>query len=111
MADSFDAYHQWLGIAPRDQPPNHYRLLGIDLYEEGANVIDSAADRQMAHLRTFQTGARGKLCEELLNRVSAARVLLLDAEQKAVYAIALEKQRAGTRPRPRPGVTPRSVGI
>ena len=44
MAESFDAYHEWLGIAPKDQPPNHYRLLGIDLYEANANVIDGAAD-------------------------------------------------------------------
>ena len=29
MADSYDAYHEWLGIAPREQPPNLYRLLGI----------------------------------------------------------------------------------
>ncbi|MCH8044661.1 MAG: hypothetical protein IID44_13185 [Planctomycetes bacterium] len=85
MAESFDAYHEWLGIAPKDQPPNHYQLLGIDLYESKANVIDGAADRQMAHLRTFQTGARSKLCQELLNQVSTARVLLLDAQKKAAY--------------------------
>ena len=101
MADSFDAYHEWLGIAPRDQPPNHYRLLGIELYEAKANVIDSAADRQMAHLRTFQTGARSKLCQELLNRVSTARVLLLNVQKKAAYDVQLEKQLAGSRSEPR----------
>ncbi|MCH8923061.1 MAG: hypothetical protein IIA67_07935 [Planctomycetes bacterium] len=85
MADSFDAYHEWLGIAPREQPANHYRLLGIELYEAKPNVIDGAADRQMAHLRTFQTGPRRKLCQRLLNEVSAARVLLLDPEKKVAY--------------------------
>jgi cytoskeletal protein RodZ len=85
MSESFDAYHDWLGIAPKDQPPNHYRLLGIDLYEDKAKVIDSAVDRQMAHLRTFQTGPRAKHCEELLNKVSAGRVTLLDPEKKAAY--------------------------
>ena len=85
MAEPFDAYHEWLGIAPKDQPPNHYQLLGIDLYESKANVIDGAADRQMAHLRTFQTGARSKLCQELLHQLSTARVLLLDAQKKAAY--------------------------
>jgi hypothetical protein len=29
----FDPYRKWLGIAPADQPPNHYRLLGLDLFE------------------------------------------------------------------------------
>ena len=24
-----DPYHVWLGIPPEEQPPNHYRLLGI----------------------------------------------------------------------------------
>jgi hypothetical protein len=32
MAEAFDAYYQWLGISPKDQPPNHYRLLGIDVF-------------------------------------------------------------------------------
>ena len=85
MAESFDAYHEWLGIAPKDHPPNHYRLLGIDLYESNADVIDNAADRQMAHLRTFQTGGRSTLCQQLLNEVSAARVLLFDAPKRAIY--------------------------
>jgi len=33
MAESFDPYHKWLGIAPKDQPPHYYRLLGIDPFE------------------------------------------------------------------------------
>jgi hypothetical protein len=32
MAADFDPYHKWLGIPPPQQPPHHYRLLGIDLY-------------------------------------------------------------------------------
>ena len=91
MSDSFDPYHDWLGIAPKDQPPHHYRLLGIDLYEDKAKVIDSAVDRQMAHLRTFQTGPRAKYCQELLNKVSAARVTLLDPQKKAAYDAQLRK--------------------
>ena len=34
----FDPYHQWLGIAPSDQPPNHYRLLGLQLFEPNADA-------------------------------------------------------------------------
>ena len=44
----FNAYHKWLGIPPEEQPPNHYRLLGIALFEKDtikltslvSNVID-----------------------------------------------------------------------
>jgi hypothetical protein len=48
--ESFDPYHKWFGIAPKDQPPNHYRLIGISLYETDADVIDTAANKQMAYL-------------------------------------------------------------
>ena len=47
MSDQFDPYHKWLGIAPKDQPPHHYRLLGIDAFEDDRDVIDSAANRVM----------------------------------------------------------------
>lgn len=85
MDDGFDPYYEWLGIPRRDQPPNWYRLLGIEQFEENANVIERAADRQMGHLRTFQTGAHARDSQRLLNEVSAARVGLLSPERKAVY--------------------------
>lgn len=85
MAESFDPYHKWLGISPKDQPVNHYRLLGIDLLESDPQVIESAADRQMAHLRSFQSGPQGALSQKLLNEISAARVCLLNAGKKAAY--------------------------
>ena len=44
MAEGFDPYHKWLGIPPKDQPPNHYRLLGIELFESDPEVIDMAAE-------------------------------------------------------------------
>ena len=67
MADSFDPYHKWLGIAPKDQPPNHYRLLAIELFENDLEVIEGAADRQMAHVRTFQAGQNSALSQRILN--------------------------------------------
>ena len=56
MPEHFDPYHKWLGIPPEEQPPNHYRLLGVPLFIHNPNVIEHAADRQMGHLRTFQAG-------------------------------------------------------
>ena len=81
----FDPYYQWLGIPPEEQPPNHYRLLGIRLFEDNSSVIQTAADRQMVHLRTFQTGPRAAISQKVLNEVAAARVCLLSAEKKAAY--------------------------
>ena len=33
MSAPFDPYYRWLGIPPGEQPPNHYRLLGVQLFE------------------------------------------------------------------------------
>lgn len=83
--ETFDPYHKWLGIAPSQQPPHHYRLLGIEPFEEDAEVIAAAADRQMAHVRTFQAGPHAAWCQRILNELAAARVCLLDPERKRQY--------------------------
>lgn len=83
--DAFDPYRKWLGIPPHEQPPNHYRLLGVGLFEDDADTIASAADRQMAHVRTFQTGPHSAVSQKLLNELAAARIALLDPKKKAAY--------------------------
>ncbi|MEX2188508.1 MAG: hypothetical protein WD875_16990 [Pirellulales bacterium] len=85
MEEAFDPYRKWLGIPPEEQPPNHYRLLGIALFEDDADVISNAADRQMAHVRTYQTGKRAPLSQALLNELSAAKICLLDPARKHDY--------------------------
>ena len=85
MSD-FDPYYKWLGIPPQEQPPNHYRLLGLQVLEQNLEVIASAANRQMAYLQELSSGddhideAQG-----LLGEVARARVCLLAAESKARY--------------------------
>lgn len=85
MADTFDPYHRWLSIPPDEQPPNHYRLLGLKVLEDDADVIDSAADRQMTHVRTFQSGKFAEHSQRILNEISTAKVTLLDPTKKAAY--------------------------
>ena len=85
MSDAFDPYYEWLGIRPKDQPPNHYRLLALDLFEENPNVISHAASRQMTYVRTFQNGEHAAESQRLLNHVSAAKLCLLRPETKAAY--------------------------
>lgn len=53
---AFDPYHEWLGIPPQDQPPDHYRMLGIAPLEPDPRVIAGAAKRQMARLKACPTG-------------------------------------------------------
>lgn len=100
MADSFDPYYKWLGISPQEQPPNHYRLLGINLFESDLDVIDAAADRQMAHLRGYQTGQHSAASQKLLNECSAARIALLNPDKKVEYDRQL-RERLASHPLPR----------
>jgi uncharacterized protein YkwD len=105
MPGSFDPYHKWLGIPPKDQPPNRYRLLAVDLFESDPDVIASAADQRMAHVRSFQTGRHAALSQQILNEIAAARVCLLNAEKKTAYDRQLREQLglAGGREEPTAG--------
>jgi hypothetical protein len=87
MTEAFDPYYQWLGIPPKDQPPNHYRLLGLELFEENRTVIATAADRQMGFIKNYQTGPveAEELSQRILNELAAARLCLLNREKKAAY--------------------------
>ena len=81
----FDPYLKWLGIRDSTRPVNHYRLLGLDLYESDPDVISMAADRQMAHIRTYQNGPNGDISQQILSELARARRCLLMAEKKATY--------------------------
>ena len=85
MSDAFDPYRKWLGIPPKDQPPNHYRLLGIAHFEDDPDVIENAATRQIAHVRMFQSGKHSALSQKILNELTAAKLCLLQVEKKVPY--------------------------
>ncbi len=76
--NAFDPYHVWLGIPPAEQPPSHYRLLAIAPLEDSPDVIENAADRQMAHVRRAATGKHADASQKILNEIAAARRCLLD---------------------------------
>ncbi|MGO8746746.1 MAG: protein kinase domain-containing protein [Thermoguttaceae bacterium] len=87
----FDPYHRWLGISPKDQPPNHYRILGIDLFESDPEVIRDGSARQSVHVRTYQLGKHMALSQKILNEIAAAKSCLSNAKAKAAYDVALKK--------------------
>ena len=94
MSEPFDPYRKWLGILPKDQPPNHYRLLGIATFESDLDVIDNAANRQMGHVRTFQRSKHAKESQRILTELAAARTCLLTPERKQAYDEQLRMQLA-----------------
>lgn len=81
----FDPYYQWLGIPAKDQPANHYRLLGVELFEDNLDVIERASDRQTFHVQKYQTGQHAQHAARLLCELDAARLCLLDVNQKQKY--------------------------
>jgi hypothetical protein len=73
-----------LGIPPSEQPPNHYRLLDLPLFETDFALISDAALKRIQKVRIYQL-TKGELCHRLLNELARARVCLLDTEKKEDY--------------------------
>ena len=105
MSTSFDPYHKWLGIPPDQQPAHHYRLLGIDLFESDADVIEAAANQRTAYLQELAAGEQVELTQKLLNEITQARRCLLNADQKQAYDAQLQSQQP-VRPVSRPETEP-----
>ena len=94
----FDPYHKWLGIPHQEQPPHHYRLLGINLFEGDPDVIESAANRQTAHVRTYCDGPHQEAAQQILDELAAARLCLLDPVSRQAYdrELRAEKDHTGS---------------
>ena len=64
---TFDPYHQWLGIPAAEQPPNHYRLLGVPLLESDLDKIEASANASLSGHRRYRRFARTIVCGDLVN--------------------------------------------
>lgn len=97
MSAAFDPYHKWLGIPPEEQPADFYRLLTLAPFESDPEVIEGAADRQMAHVRTYQTGQHSAQSQKILNELAAAKLSLLHPQKKNAYDAELRRRSAAGR--------------
>ncbi|TWT96072.1 FHA domain-containing protein FhaA [Botrimarina colliarenosi] len=88
-----DAYHKLLGIPPNERPPNHYRLLAIELFETNREVISNAARGRCQFLRSVSLMSP-EVSEPLLNEIMQAKCCLLDPVQRAQYDRELRAQMA-----------------
>ncbi len=111
MSSDFDPYYLWLGIPPQEQPPNHYRLLGIAAFESNASVIDSAASRQSTYLHSVAAGPQRQASQKLLTEIAGARRTLLNAESKQVYDAELKTRIESAAPKPVALPVARPVGV
>lgn len=85
MSAVFDPYQAWLGIPRHEQPPHHYRLLGIAPLEADPAVIQSAAERQTKTLQMQAVGPYIALAQQICGEVAAARYCLLTPATKSAY--------------------------
>ena len=93
----FDPLHKGLGIPPREQPPDHYRLLGLKRFESDSEVIDFAADKHLSYLHRFDNGKYAEQAAEVANRVSVSRLFLIDPNKRARYDAQLRESAGSVR--------------
>ena len=89
MPAEFDPYRELLGIKTPNRPPDHYALLGLELFESDRKKIDDAATERMGRLQDLANSDLVDHSQRLLNELSAARRCLLNAVQKVAYDEAL----------------------
>ena len=85
MDESFDPYRKWLGIPPEEQPPHHYRLLGLELFEGDPDVIVNAADVRLSYLQSLAKDKHADMAERLAAQIKEVQLCLLDPAKKAFY--------------------------
>jgi len=95
MTEEFDPYLTWLGIRETERPPNHYRLLGLALFEPDPFVIAEAADRQIQHVGQFQDTAQSAYAEQILGQLAAAKSCLLNPQTRSGYDTWLQSAISG----------------
>ena len=64
-------------------------------FENDPDVIATAADRQMAHIKSFATGPFSSDSQKLLDELAQARICLLNPTAKQAYDAGLRQARSG----------------
>jgi hypothetical protein len=100
VADSFNPYRDWLGLADGQRPTTYYGLFGLKPLEGDAEQIRVAVVRTMAKVRDILPGNRMREWQLLLNELSTAKTCLTDPAAKAAYDAQLRE--ALSRPKQHP---------
>jgi len=102
MSALFDPYREWLGIPPTQQPPNHYQLLGLPLYEGDSQLIRRAEEQRVAQVRARAGDDQQHLARQIANELAVARDCLLNTALKPQYDARLRASGARATPTPPP---------
>ena len=90
MPPPFDPYREWLDIPVAQQPPDHYRLLGVARFSTDENQMADAADRRMMRIGAFQSGEHADQARRILAEVAAAKLCLCNTNTRARYDAVLK---------------------
>ncbi|MCE5276865.1 MAG: NPCBM/NEW2 domain-containing protein [Planctomycetaceae bacterium] len=85
---SQDLYTLWLGIAAGPRPVDHYTLLGVKPFCQDQDAIEQAVRRRMDKLDQYALHpdrAKRQAVQNMMNELAAARVRLVNPEQKLRY--------------------------
>jgi formylglycine-generating enzyme required for sulfatase activity len=85
MADKHNFYRMMLGLPEDATSPNAYELLGLELFEVDEFVIRESAIDANQKLLAWQNSQYHAECDHLMDMVVEARIMLLDAQEKATY--------------------------
>ncbi|HEY7310374.1 MAG TPA: hypothetical protein VH643_13500 [Gemmataceae bacterium] len=97
-----DLICSWLGLAPGGWPPDHYRLLGLDLGEANAELIEQRVHQRLDTVRRYQM-MHPEQATEAMNRLAQAFVCLTESASKKAYDAQLG---LADRAAPAPATTP-----
>jgi hypothetical protein len=78
----------WLGITDADWPPDHYRLLGLEIGEPNIQRIEEQVHGRLEAVRRYQL-TNPELVTEAMNRLAQAFVCLTDPAAKQAYDLDL----------------------
>ncbi|HYT95265.1 MAG TPA: hypothetical protein VEL76_41490, partial [Gemmataceae bacterium] len=74
----------WLGLATKTWPPDHYTLLGLDPREADCAQIEQRVHEQLARIRCYQL-SHPALATEAMNRLAQALLCLTDRDARKAY--------------------------
>lgn len=74
----------WLGLAPGEWPPDHYRLLGLTPGEGDAALIEQRVHERLDTVRRYQM-MHPEQATEAMNRLAQAFVCLTQPDAKQAY--------------------------
>ena len=94
-----DEYEAVLGIPLGTRPPNHYELLGLELFESKPTAISAAADGRVVEAEESVLASADQI-RRVIEAIHQAKACLLDEQAKVDYDRQLNHGILGVQPDP-----------